>query len=146
MQTSFVSPFDLERADQWNPNLFCGPAATLLFLKGGVRIGDLATGIIEGLRQNEGFFSEKFELLELNNTVYRPLNLDYLRVYPDISHFSPPLMEGKWCVRSGDVVFNKIPPLRAAWVTGALHRHPIDSNCLIIRGLQPAMGFGSRSV
>lgn len=141
MKNSFVSPFDLERADQWNPNLFCGPAASLLFLESGVFLRELATGIIEGLRQNEGSVAEKLVLPELSATIYRPLNLGRIRIYPDRSHFAPPLVEGKWCVKPGDVVVNKIPPLRAAWVTAAQYRHPVDSNCLIIRGLQPYWGF-----
>jgi hypothetical protein len=140
MHISFVSPFDLEHVGQWNPNIFCGPASSLLFFENGNRLQDLAE-IIEGLRLNEESVSEKFELPDLSKTIYRSSNLGYLRVYPDKAHFAAPLLEGRWCARPGDVIVNKIPLIRAAWVTGTLHRHAVDSNCLIIRGLQKPTGF-----
>jgi len=44
-------------------------------------------------------------------------------------------MAEKWCVQPGDVVVNKLSPVRAAVVSHAAKRHPVDGNSLIVRGL-----------
>ncbi|BAZ08875.1 hypothetical protein NIES4071_06810 [Calothrix sp. NIES-4071] len=54
----------------------------------------------------------------------------------DVEHWEKPTLEEKWCVQPGDVVINKIPPLRAAVATVRLPRHPVDGNCIIIRGVK----------
>jgi len=44
-------------------------------------------------------------------------------------------MVDRWCVQPGDIVLNKLAPLRAAFVSPAARRHPVDGNSLIVRGL-----------
>lgn len=44
-------------------------------------------------------------------------------------------MAERWCVQPGDVVVNKLAPLRAAVVSPASRRHPVDGNSIIVRGL-----------
>jgi hypothetical protein len=37
------------------------------------------------------------------------------------------------CVAPGDVIVNQLVPVRAAWATARLPRHPVDANCILIR-------------
>ncbi len=69
--------------------------------------------------------------------IYRQANLGCMSFHLEPEHWSTPTLEEMWCVQPGDVVLNKIPPLRAALVTLRLPRHPVDGNCILIRGIKP---------
>lgn len=67
--------------------------------------------------------------------VYRQSNVGHLRLWLAEAHWESPKVEGRWCVQPGDVVLNKHGPVRAALVSAAARRHPVDGNTLIVRGL-----------
>jgi hypothetical protein len=67
--------------------------------------------------------------------VYRQANIGRLRLHLGAQHWDSPQITGRWCVQPGDVVLNKLAPIRAAFVSTNAKRHPVDSNSLIIRGL-----------
>ena len=50
-------------------------------------------------------------------------------------HWDPPQITARWCVQPGDVVLNKLAPIRAAFVSANAKRHPVDGSSLIVRGL-----------
>jgi hypothetical protein len=55
-----------------------------------------------------------------------------------MQHCHRPIVEDRpYCVIPGDVVIPRIPPLHASLVSDINHRHPIDGNCLLVRGLKP---------
>lgn len=70
--------------------------------------------------------------------VYRQANIKPLRLQLGAQHWASPQIEGRWCVRPGDVVVNKLAPVRAAFVSPAAKRHPVDGNTLIVRNLSRA--------
>ncbi|HYD57901.1 MAG TPA: hypothetical protein VEB41_13420 [Burkholderiales bacterium] len=72
--------------------------------------------------------------------IYRQTNIGRLRLLPAEQHWSTPRIAGRWCVRSDDVVLNKLAPLRAAFVSPNARRHPVDGNSLIVRGLSTSAG------
>jgi hypothetical protein len=118
----------------WSAGLFCGPAAELVGTKLELkRLDEITKKLVEGWRLP----ADEAETVPL----YRQRNLEALRIVPDLEHWTKPTQAAPWCVRSGDVVLNKIPPIRAALVSSRLHRHPIDSNCVLIRGLTEAQAF-----
>ena len=67
--------------------------------------------------------------------IYRQSNVGRLRLLLSTPHWDPPQMAERWCVQPGDVVLNKLAPVRAAIVSPAARRHPVDSNSLVVRGL-----------
>ena len=62
--------------------------------------------------------------------VYRQASIGCLRLQLSAQHWVSPQIEGRWCVRPGDVVLNKLAPVRAAFVSPAAKRHPVDGNTL----------------
>jgi hypothetical protein len=118
----------------WSAGLFCGPAAELVGSdRGAMRLGEISRKLIEGWRVPP-------DVAE-TTPLYRQRNLAALRIIPDIEHWTTPTHTEPWCVRSGDVVLNKIPPIRAALASSWLHRHPIDGNCVLVRGLNETQAF-----
>lgn len=67
--------------------------------------------------------------------VYRQGNIGRLRLVLGEHHWEPPQIGGRWCVQPGDIVLNKLAPVRAAFVAPTARRHPVDGNSLIVRGL-----------
>ena len=67
--------------------------------------------------------------------VYRQVNLAALRWKLSAEHWKQPGSVDRTCVQPGDVVVNKLAPVRAAIATPRLHRHPVDANCYLLRGM-----------
>jgi len=65
--------------------------------------------------------------------IYRQANLAPLRFDLEAVHWQTPTLESEECVSPGDIVINKLAPVRAAWATARLPRHPADASCIIIR-------------
>ncbi|WP_042724506.1 restriction endonuclease subunit S domain-containing protein [Chthoniobacter flavus] len=59
----------------------------------------------------------------------------------DSQHGEVPEVEHSRCIRPADVLITKIAPIRAAWVMPVHHRHPVDANCIILRGLDRSVAF-----
>ena len=56
----------------------------------------------------------------------------------EMQHCQRPIVENRpYCVLPGDVVVPRIPPLHASLVSESNHRHPVDGNCYIVRGMNP---------
>lgn len=79
--------------------------------------------------------AHNYEPRAAETPVYRQGNVQPLRLELDRGHWVSPRIEGRWCVRPGDVVVNKAAPVRAAFVSPTARRHPVDGNTLIVRGL-----------
>jgi hypothetical protein len=71
--------------------------------------------------------------LPYSRPIYRQANLKPFRFHLENAHWQPPTVELAECVAPGDVVINKLAPVRAAWATARLPRHPADANCILIR-------------
>jgi hypothetical protein len=134
--TKWVSPDLLEQEDVWGADLFCGSAAQILFGKG-IRklLKQLGGNCLEGWRVSTNPRAEGYDSRIETTPVYRQSNLDPMRFKLEPSHWQTPQIEAEWCVQPGDVVLNKLLPIRAVLVTDRTYRHPIDANCLLIRGL-----------
>jgi len=134
--TKWVSPDLLEQEQVWGADLFCGPAAQILFGKG-IRklLKKLGGNCLEGWRVSTNPSAIDYDLRIETTPVYRQSNLDPMRFKLEPSHWQTPQIEAEWCVQPGDIVLNKLMPIRAVLVTERTYRHPIDANCLLIRGL-----------
>lgn len=132
----WVSPDLLEQEDVWGADLFCGSAAQILFGKG-IRklLKQFGGNCLEGWRVSTNPSAEGYDSRIETTPVYRQGNLDPMRFKLEPSHWQTPQIEAEWCVQPGDVVLNKLLPIRAVLVTERTYRHPIDANCLLIRGL-----------
>ncbi|MBS1803684.1 MAG: hypothetical protein JST28_09970 [Acidobacteria bacterium] len=73
--------------------------------------------------------------------LYRQANLGVLRWSLEPAQMLMRPQVDRAAVQPGDVVLNKIMPIRASWVTSRLRRHPVDANCILVRGLDPASSF-----
>ena len=73
--------------------------------------------------------------------MYRQANLLALRWRLSQVHWRPPATSDRTSVLPGDIAVNKLAPVRAAWATSRLYRHPIDSNCYLLRGVSRPTGF-----
>lgn len=93
-------------------------------------MGGLAE-VIEGKRD-----TSSAEPANEGSPVYRQANLAALRWKLSAEHWKQPQIADRTCVRPGDVVVNKLAPVRAAIATPRLHRHPVDSNCYLLRGME----------
>lgn len=67
--------------------------------------------------------------------IYRQSNISRLRLVLSPEHWESPQIAGYWCIQPGDVVINKLSPIRAALVSTTARRHPVDGNSIIVRGL-----------
>ncbi len=95
----------------------------------------------EGTRNPSGRNGLLSSASEEKIVYYRPVNIQPMLFNPERRHFYATPLLSKAQVEPEDVVVTKHPPVRATVVTKAVVRHPIDSNCLVIRGLKPAMAF-----
>lgn len=94
--------------------------------------------MLEGWRVSETPKALDYDPRAASTPVYRQANIKPLRLQLGIQHWASPRIEGRWCVRPGDVVLNKLAPIRAAIIPPAAKRHPVDGNSLIIRDLSRA--------
>jgi hypothetical protein len=132
----FVSPAILGTAPGWSPAYFAGPALVALSAgQRGLSVMDLGGHVLEGWRVSETPGAQSFDPRAATTPIYRQSNVGRLRLLLSAQHWDPPQMSDRWCVQPGDVVLNKLAPLRAALVSPAARRHPVDGNSLIVRGL-----------
>lgn len=138
VSANFVAPDLLEAAPGWLPAYFAGESAVAL--RAGVAgrtIPELGGEILEGWRISESPSALDYDPRAATTPVYRQANIKPLRLQLGVQHWASPQIEGRWCVRPGDVVLNKLAPVRAAFVSPAAKRHPGDGNTLIVRDLPP---------
>lgn len=93
-----------------------------------------APRILEGLRADLSAGAEPANS-------YRPVHIEGFFLAMDQQHRVTPDAQHSRCVQPGDVLITKIAPIRAAWVMPAHHRHPVDANCLILRGVDRSIAF-----
>ncbi len=79
--------------------------------------------------------ADTFDPRAATTPIYRQSNIGLLQLVLSPEHWESPRLAGRWCVQPGDVVLNKLAPLRAALVPPAARRHPVDGNSIIVRGL-----------
>ena len=133
---ALVAPDDLSLAAPWSPELFCGPAGRALRgARGAKSLAGHGATCLEGWRMSlrPRHASQAAEAAFV--PIYRQAHLTRLRISAAPEHMATPSMQGPWCVAPNDVVVNKIPPVRAAWAGPRVRRHPVDGNCLLVRGL-----------
>lgn len=139
VSASFVAPDLLGAAPSWLPSYFAG--ATAAALRAGIAgqtIHELGGEILDGWRVSETPTALDYDPSAASTPVYRQANIKPLRLQLGAQHWASPQIEGRWCVRPGDVVLNKLAPVRAAFVSPAAKRHPVDGNTLIVRDLARA--------
>lgn len=133
----FVPPDLLESAPGWSPRFFTGAAAAALraSLTAGYVIGELGGNVLEGWRVSETPGALAYDPRSGTTPVYRQANIGRLRLQLGAQHWDPPQFASPWSVQPGDVVLNKLAPVRAAFVSQNARRHPVDGSALIVRGL-----------
>ena len=113
-----------------------GPAGVALRAgRRGASLTELGAQVIEGWRVSETPGALTYDPRAETTPIYRQSNLGRLRLHLGPSHWATPSMTEHWCIQPGDVVLNKLGPVRAALVPPAARRHPVDGNSLIVRGL-----------
>ncbi len=143
-----VSPSLLAEEDVWGADLFCGPAAQILLGKEQrVLLKKLGGACLEGWRVSTNEDAADYDTRITDTPVYRQVNIGYMQFRLDAEHWRSPKIEwnpvdhqNEWCVQPGDVVLNKLIPIRAAWATDRVYRHPVDANCMLVRGLDRLAG------
>jgi hypothetical protein len=133
----------LLRERHWDPHIYCGPGGLVaLAARPTATLDQFGAFCAEGWRPTKPQDSnlEKASPSE-NPPLIRQANLGVLRLDPGPEHWQPPPLMGVWCADPGDVVLNKMPPLRAAWVTAELPRHAVDPNCVLVKGLPRPTAF-----
>jgi hypothetical protein len=99
-------------------------------------LGGLAGEIIEGKRDTSRSGGDGEGI-----PIYRQANLSALRWKLSAEHWKQPTITDRTCIFPGDIVVNKLAPIRAAIATSRLYRHPVDANCYLIRGMEGATAF-----
>lgn len=134
-----IAPDLLAAAPGWLPLYFAGATATALRAgMSGQSIGDFGGRIVEGWRASGAPGTPTFDPRVASTPMYRQSNIRELRLELAAQHWDSPQIEGPWCVRPGDIVVNKLAPVRAAYVSPAAKRHPADGSTLIVRDLSRA--------
>lgn len=128
MRLATVTPKMLENEGSWDPIVLCGPMAKLL---GSDSVGSLDTweaSIVDGTREPENpvLGAAQIGLGELR------LDADCLLPAPSWSRFS---------LRAGDVLLTKAPPIKAAWISPAVHHHRFDATCYAVQNLSTSQGI-----
>lgn len=103
--------------------------------RAGPTVAELGGQVLEGWRVSETPGAQAYDPRAADTPIYRQSNVGRFRLLLSEAHWATPCMANRWCVRPGDVVLNKFSPLRAAVVSPAARRHPVDGNSLIVRGL-----------
>lgn len=136
VRTYFVRPGLFGAAASWSPAYFTGAGAVALRAGlTGHKISDFGGFVLEGWRASETPGALNYDARAATTPVYRQTNIGRLRLHLGTQHWDPPQITGRWCVQPGDVVLNKLAPIRAAFVPANAKRHPVDGNSLIVRGL-----------
>lgn len=94
--------------------------------------------VLEGWRVSQTPGTLTYDPRAATTPIYSQSNVGRLRLLLSAAHWETPQMAERWCVQPGDVVLNKLAPVRAALVSPAARRHPVDGNSLIVRGLPGA--------
>jgi hypothetical protein len=138
--TSWTAPEVMEQEEVWGADLYCGMAAQILLAQGQRRsLKEMRGWCLEGWRVSTNPDAVDYDAAIEQTAIYRQINLDCMRLQLDVSHWKEPTIDGEdYCVQPGDVVLNKLVPIRAVLITSRTYRHPVDANCLIIRGLDRA--------
>ncbi|MCM1984766.1 restriction endonuclease subunit S [Lyngbya confervoides] len=134
-----IPPTLLEQEAVWGADLYCGPAAQIL-LGQGLRktLKELGGHCFEGWRVSTNPEASDYDDRVEHTPLYRQGNLEPMRFSLEAEHWQSPSVKvasEAWCVQPGDVVLNKLVPMRAVLVTDRTYRHPVDANCLLVRGL-----------
>jgi hypothetical protein len=139
-QTSRVTAVSLDSDLPLNPRLFCSAEGSPPRAIGPRRsVAELGGVCVDGWRE-AGKFLREGPSAEV--PTYRQTHLGRFRLHPDQEHWRPPVTHpGAPAVGPGDLIVNKFPPIRAAWATNRLHRHPVDANCVLVKGLDQATAF-----
>ncbi|HUY34888.1 MAG TPA: hypothetical protein VMV69_19230 [Pirellulales bacterium] len=133
-----VGPQAMARQNTWDAAFFCGPLRQLVVVEAKMAPAERAQVFEDLVHQAVDLVDG---LADQGVPVFRPTNVGILECHPDRTQARAPLVSGRACVEPGDVVVTKIAPIRAAWATPRLHRHPIDSSCCLVRGLGPRHAF-----
>lgn len=96
--------------------------------------------MLEGWRVSETPGAQTYDPRAATTPIYRQSNVGRFRLVLAGQQWDPPRVTDRWCVQPGDVVLNKLAPVRAAVVSPAARRHPVDGNSLIVRGLPRSAG------
>jgi len=134
-----ATPSEMTAAESWLPALFCGQAGRVARMTiSSRRLGEAAIKCLDGWRTSSDPDSPLYDELAEDSPRYRQANIGIFAINMDAHHCLRPIVENQpYCVLPGDVLTPRIPPLRAALVSDSHHRHPIDGNCFIVRGLSP---------
>lgn len=128
----------LQAEDSWDSQLFCGPASVVVFNKGKKTLAQRGAKCVEGMRDNT-------DAVEANSASEAPMirqaHLGPFSFRLEEYHWESPAAEGTSTVQPGDVVLNKMRPVRAAWAMPRMPRHPVDPNCWIMKNLDVYLGF-----
>jgi hypothetical protein len=138
-----IPPLDFVQLTGWDAGLLCGPAAEILLAKDKRRpLSKVVECCLEGWRATTATGTVGYDERATKSVFFRQMNIDTLYLRHETEHWNTPVLDEEWCVRPGDVVLTKIQPVRAAWVTSKAYRHPVDGNCILIRGShEPTNGF-----
>ena len=139
MLSRITKPNEMAVAESWLPALFCGQAGRVATLAAySRRIGDVSDKCLDGWRISSDPDSPLYDPLGENSPRYRQANIGVYFLNIDMQHCRRPIVFNRpYCVLPGDVVVPRIPPLHTSLVSESNHRHPIDGNCYIVRGLKP---------
>ena len=131
-----VEPKVLQREDCWGAEFFCSDAA-LIFQSNTNSIFLSEKGkCIEGWRVSTNKGTKDYDRRIETTPIYRQANIKQLNFDLEDQYWNSPEIENKYCIQPGDVAINKISPLRASIATARLPRHPVDANCILIRGVK----------
>jgi hypothetical protein len=130
---------ELNAAESWLPSLFCSQAGRVARLAAySRRVGDVAQKCLDGWRTSPDLQSVLYDPLSENSPRYRQANISVFFLNIEMHHCQRPIVENRpYCVIPGDVLVPRIPPLHACLVSESNHRHPIDGNCFLVRGMKP---------
>jgi hypothetical protein len=136
-----VAPELMEQEGVWGADLYCGLAAQILRDRRNRKsLKALRGECLEGWRVSTNQDAADYDAAIEETAIYRQINLEPMRLRLDMSHWEEPTIDGEdYCVQPGDIVLNKLMPIRAVLITDRVYRHPVDANCLIIRGLERTM-------
>jgi hypothetical protein len=131
-----IHPHVLYQEDCWSAELFCTEAAKVFRVSCPRQAIAKVGQCFEGWRVSTQLGTDTYDSRIEQTPIYRQANLECMRFHLYREHWEKPTLEEQWCVQPEDIVINKIPPLRASIATTRLPRHPVDANCLLIRGVK----------
>ena len=134
-----TNPEELNAAESWLPSLFCGQAGRVARLAAySRRVGDVAQKCLDGWRNSPDPRSVLYDPLSEDSPRYRQANISVFFLNIEMHHFQRPIVENRpYCVLPRDLLVPRIPPLHAGLVSESNHRHPVDGNCFLVRGMKP---------